>query len=194
LFFERSVRRYVGLAILVFFTVPFGLSVVGCGHHSAPPVYCTANGNSGPIVGQPFTITLAPNLVATGESLNYGQIGQSLGATTVDCKGNSVTVTSYTYSSTNLNLADIRPSDGTVCGGTWNRNSGSGIPDFTLCTPPVNPPTNAMAFVTANANGVTSNAIAVYIHPVVTGVQLATPLSATTPHQRLLPQHHHHHP
>jgi hypothetical protein len=180
LFFERSVRRYVGLAILVFFTVPFGLSVVGCGHHSAPPVYCTANGNSGPIVGQPFTITLAPNLVATGESLNYGQIGQSLGATTVDCKGNSVTVTSYTYSSTNLNLADIRPSDGTVCGGTWNRNSGSGIPDFTLCTPPVNPPTNAMAFVTANANGVTSNAIAVYIHPVVTGVQLATPLSATT--------------
>jgi hypothetical protein len=180
LFVERSVRRYVGLAILLFFTVPFGLSVVGCGHHTAPPVYCNANGNSGPVVGQAFTITLSPNLAVIGESLNYGQIGQTLSATTADCKGNSVTVSKYTYSSTNLNFADINPATGAVCGGTWNRNSGSSIPDFTICTPPVNPPANAMAFVTANASGVTSNAIAVYVHPVVTGVQLAPPQSSTT--------------
>lgn len=174
LFFTRSVRRCVGLAILLFFAVPFGLSVIGCGHHSAPPVYC--NGlSSGPVVGQAATISLSPNLATIGESLNYGQIGQSLSATTVDCKGNSVTVSKYTYSSSNLNIADINPSTGAVCGGTWNRNSGSGIPDFTICTAPVNPPTNAMAYVTANAEGVTSNAIAVYIHPTVTGVQLAAP-------------------
>jgi hypothetical protein len=165
---------------LLFFTVPFGLSVVGCGHHSAPPVYCFPNLNSGPIVGQAYVITLAPNLIATGESLNYGQIGQSLNATTADCKNNSVSVSKYTYSSSDLSIADINPNTGSICGGTWNRNTGSNIPDFTVCTPPASPPANgAMAFVTANANGITSNAIAVYIHPVVTGVQLAIPLSST---------------
>jgi len=179
LFVERSGRRCVGLAILLFFTVPFGLSLIGCGHHNAPPVFCNANGSSGAVVGQPFTITLSPTLATIGESLNYGQIGSGLSATTADCKGNNVSVSKYTYSSTNLNFADINPSTGAVCGGTWNRNSGSGIPDFTICTAPVNPPANATAFVTANAEGVTSNAIAVYIHPVVTGVQLAAPQSST---------------
>lgn len=179
LFVERSVRRCVGLAILLFFAVPFGLSVIGCGHHSAPPVYC--NGlSSGPVVGQAYAITLAPNLATIGESLNYGQIGQSLSATTADCKGNNVSVSKYTYSSTNLNYADINPSTGAVCGGTWNRQSGSGIPDFTICTPPATLPANGgMAFVTANAEGVTSNAIAVYVHPVVTAVELAAPQSST---------------
>src|SRR6201996_262066 len=166
--------------MLLFLAVPFGLSVIGCGHHSAPPVFCSANGNSGPVVGQAFSITLSPNLAVIGESLNYGQIASTLSATTVDCKGNSVNVSKYTYSSTNLNIADINPSNGAVCGGTWNRFSGSNIPDFTICTPPANPPANgAMAFVTANAEGVTSNAIAIFVHPVVTGVQLATPESAT---------------
>jgi hypothetical protein len=179
LFVERSVRQCVGLAILLFLTVPFGLSVVGCGHHNAPPVFCSTTGNSGPVVGQAFTITLAPTLAVIGESLNYGQIAQGLSATTTDCKGNSVSVSKYTYSSTNLNFADINPSTGAVCGGTWNRFSGSGIPDFTICSPPANPPLNAVAFVTANADGVTSNAIAVSVHPTATAVQLATPLSAT---------------
>ena len=180
LFVSRSVRRYVGLAFLLFFTVPFGLSVIGCGHHSAPPVYCNLNsGNSGPIVGQAYTISLSPNLATIGESLNYGQIASGLAATTADCKGNSVSVTKYTFASTNINIADINPATGAVCGGTWNRNSGSGIPDFTICSPPANPPANATAFVTASAEGVTSNAIAVYIHPVVTGVVLATPQSGT---------------
>jgi hypothetical protein len=180
LFVERSVRQCVGLAILLFFGVPFGLSIIGCGHHSAPAVFCNANGNSGPVIGQAFSITLSPNLAVIGESLNYGQIASTLSATTADCKGNSVSISKYTYSSTNLNFADINPATGAVCGGTWNRFSGSGIPDFTICSPPANPPANGgMAFVTANASGVTSNAIAIFVHPVVTGVQLATPLSAT---------------
>jgi trimeric autotransporter adhesin len=180
LFVERSVRRYVGLAILLFFTVPFGLSVIGCGHHSAPPVYCNTNGNSGPIVGQAFTITLSPNLAVIGESLNYGQIGSSLSATTTDCKGNSVSISKYTYSTTNMTIADINPSTGSVCGGTWNRQTGSGIPDYTICTAPATTPSTYIAYVTANAEGVTSNPIAVYVHPVVTGVQLAIPQSSST--------------
>jgi hypothetical protein len=179
LFVTRSVRRYVGLASLLFFTVPFGLSVIGCGHKAAPPVYCNTNANSGPVVGQAFSIALSPNLAIVGESANYGQILTGLSATTQDCKGNTVTVSKYTYSTTDMTIADVNPSNGSVCGGTWNRQSGSGIPDYTICTPPANPRPNSVAFITANAEGVTSNAIAVYVHPTVTGVQLVVPESAT---------------
>ncbi len=172
LFVTGSVRRCVGLAILLFFTVPFGLSVVGCGHKAAPPVYCNTNANSGPVVGQATTIQLASNLATIGESINYGQIGPALPASAQDCKSNNVTVSKFTYATTDMSIADVNPSTGSVCGGTWNRQSGSGIPDYTICTPPATPPANTQAFITADAEGVTSNAIAVYVHPTVTGVQL----------------------
>jgi trimeric autotransporter adhesin len=179
LFVTSSVRRYVGLAFLLFFTVPFGLSVIGCGHHSAPPVYCNTNSNSGPVVGQAFAISLAPNLAVTGESVNYGQIAPTLSATTTDCHSNTVSVSKYTYSTSNLNIADVNPSTGAVCGGSWNRLSGSGIPDFTVCTAPATPPSTYIAYITASASGVTSNAIAVFVHPVVTAVQLSPAQSAS---------------
>lgn len=172
LFVTRSVRRYVGLAFLLFFTVPFGLSVIGCGHKAAPPVYCNTNANSGPVVGQVATITLAANLTVTGQSINYGQIAPSLSATAQDCQSNSVSVSKYVYATTDMSIADVNPNTGSVCGGSWNRQSGSGIPDFTICTPPTNP-SNHVAFITAEAQGVSSNPIAVYVHPVVTGVQLS---------------------
>ncbi|HZQ42844.1 MAG TPA: hypothetical protein VFA99_06305 [Acidobacteriaceae bacterium] len=179
LFVTRSVRRCVGLASLLFFTVPFGLSVIGCGHKTAPPVYCNTSTNSGPVVGQAYAISLSPNLAIVGESVNFGQIVSGLSATTTDCKGNSVSVSKYTYSTTDMTIADVNPSTGAVCGGTWNRQSGSGIPDYTICNPPATPPSNTVAYITANADGVASNTIAVYVHPTVTGVQLVTPESAS---------------
>jgi trimeric autotransporter adhesin len=139
-----TARRFVGLAVLLFFALPFGLSVIGCGNKNAPVQFCTA-GDSGPVVGQVASIILSPGLATTGESLNYGQIGQALSASAVDCKGNPVTIKNIVYSSTssfNENVsggaivADINPSNGTVCGGTWNRNSSGGIAPFTTCTPP----------------------------------------------------------
>jgi hypothetical protein len=159
-----------------------GLSVTGCGHKSAPVVYCFA-GDTGPVVGQAYYITLSSTLATTGESLNYGQMGQQLSASATDCKGNAVSVKSFTYSSTssfeeNTNggpiFADINPSNGQVCGGTWNRNTGGGIADYTTCTPPTSTPTAYLAKVTASGNGATSNAIPVYVHPVVTGVVLGS--------------------
>jgi hypothetical protein len=185
LFFGDSVRRFVGLAVLLFFAIPFGMSVTGCGHKAAAVQYCNA-GDSGPVVGQVASITLAPSLATTGESLNYAQIGQGLSASAIDCKGNSVSVRSYVYASTssfNVNqpggpiFADINPSNGQVCGGTWNRNVGGGIPDYTTCTAPTSTPNAYLAFVTATADGAVSNAIPVYVHPVVTGIVLgnATP-------------------
>ena len=185
LVFVNKARRFVGLVALLFFALPLGLSVTGCGHKAATVVYCYA-GDSGPVVGQVATITLASSLATTGESLNYGQMGTALSASAIDCKGNAVSVRSYTYSSTssfqeNTNggpiFADINPANGQVCGGTWNRNTGGGIADYTTCTAPNPIPTQYLAYVTASANGATSNAIPVYVHPVVTGVILgsATP-------------------
>ncbi len=153
---------------------------MGCGHHATPVTYCSA-GDSGPIVGQVAKIVLSPNFATVGESLNFGQIGSQLSATAYDCKGNSVSTKAYTFASTssfNVNLpggpifADINPSTGQVCGGTWNRNTGGGIPNYTTCTPPSTPPSNYIAYVTATSNGAVSNAIPVYVHPVATGIVL----------------------
>ncbi len=187
LVFVNKARRFVALVALLFLALPLGLSVTGCGHKSAPVVYCNA-GDSGPVVGQVANIILSPALATTGESLNYGQMGQALSASAIDCHNNPVSVKSFVYSSTssfgdNTNggpiIADINPSNGQVCAGTWNRNTGGGIADYTTCFPPVFPSgsstTPYLAYVTASAVGGasgTSNAIPVYIHPVVTGVLL----------------------
>lgn len=181
LLFEQSVRRFAGLAILLFFAVPFGLSVIGCGHKDAPPVYC--NGlDYGPVEGQAAQISLSPNLAVSGESLNYGQIGQSLNATAIDCKGTSVSIAKYTYDTndSSLQYADVNPSNGQVCAGHWNRQSGSGIPDYTICTAPSTPPPTNEFLITAHGDGVPSNAIAVFVHPVVTAVELTTPSTSCT--------------
>ena len=185
LVFVNKARRFVGLVVLLFFALPLGLSVTGCGHKGTTVVYCNA-GDSGPIVGQVANIVLSPSLATTGESLNYGQMGQALSASAIDCHGNAVSVKSFVYASTssfgnNTNagpiIADINPSNGQVCAGTWNRNTGGGIADYTTCFPPVIPAgTTApyLAYVTASAIGAsgTSNAIPIYIHPIVTGVLL----------------------
>ena len=173
---DTKVRRFVSLALLLFFAIPVGLSVAGCSK-SAPPVYC--NGlSSGPVVGQAVAVTLSPSLATTGESLSFGQIGQSLSASAADCHGNAVTESKYTYAIDNMAVADINPSTGAVCAGTWNRNQGGGIPDFTTCTPYATTPPKYYALVTATAtDGVVSNPIPVYVHPVVTSIVLGSPSS-----------------
>ena len=169
-------RRFVGLLALLFFAVPLGISVAGCGK-GASVTYCNGSGY-GPVQGQVKQIVLASSLTATGESLNYGQIGQALSATAADCVGASVSVSKFTYSTTDMTIADVNPNNGTVCGGSWNRNTGGGIGDYTVCTPPPASATNHTAYITAAAAGATSNPIQIFVHPVVTGVVLQ---SVTTP-------------
>ena len=120
--------------VLLFITVPFGASLAGCGNKAAVQ-FCNG-GDSGPVVGQVKSITLSPNFAIYGESLNFGQIGSTLSASAVDCKGSPVSVSHYTYASSNLSFADINPATGQVCAGTFNRFTGGGIPDYTLCDPP----------------------------------------------------------
>ncbi len=169
-------RRFVTLAVLFLFTIPFGISISGCAKKSSI-VYCS--GDTGPIVGQATTITLTPKLF--GISLNYGQFGQVASPTATDCKGSTVSITNYTYGISDANghatmdVADVVPtgtSAGKLCGGTWNRNTGGGIADYTTCNS-----TNktGTVYVVASSGGVTSNPIPIFVHPVVTSVVLGNP-------------------
>ncbi len=167
-------RRFVTLFVLLLSTVPFGVSISGCNRGTAAPTFCNG-GDSGMTTAQAATITLQP--VVYGVSLNYAEIGQLQGPTTTDCKGSSVGILAYTYGTTDMTIADIQPTTGKLCAGTWNRNSGGGIPDFTYCTPTNKP---GVAYVTASADGVTSNPLPVFVHPVVTSIVLGGPSSNCT--------------
>jgi hypothetical protein len=161
-------RRFVTVLALLLFTIPFGISLTGCSKKAAP-VYCNG-GDTGLTVGQLQTIALQPRLY--GVSLNEAQMGQVTAPTATDCKGNTVSVTSYTYATSNMNIADINPTTGALCGGNWNRNTPGGIANYTTCT---STNQSGIAYITASANGVSSNAIPVYVHPIVTNVVLGAP-------------------
>jgi hypothetical protein len=158
-------RRFVTLVVLLLFAIPFGVSISGCSKTVAP-TFCNG-GDSGIATGQATNILLTP--LVYGISLNYAEIGQISSPATTDCKGSTVFVRGYTYGTTNMQIADVQPSTGRICAGTWNRNSGGGIPDFTYCTP-----TNitGTAYISASANGVTSNPLPIFVHPVVTSIVL----------------------
>lgn len=158
-------RRFVTLAVLLFFAIPFGVSLAGCSK-GIVPTYCNGQ-NSGVQVGQLTTLDLEPRL--TGISLNQGEIGRINSPSGKDCRGTSATASGVVYASTNIYLADVAPSTGSLCAGTWNRNTGAAIPDYTVCTPSA---TNGVAYVTASSGGVVSNAIPVFIHPIVTSIVL----------------------
>jgi hypothetical protein len=168
-------RRFVTLAVLLLFTIPFGVSISGCSKKS-PTIYCNGT-DSGIPVGQVTTITLTPQI--TGVSLNFAQIGQVSNPTATDCKGTVESVSKYTYATfladgtPDMTIADVEPTNGRLCAGTWNRNTGGGIPDYTTCNP-----TNksGTVYVVASGSGATSNALPIYVHPVVTDVVLG-PLS-----------------
>lgn len=165
-------QRFVGILFLVFFAFPIGLSVAGCSKGTAVQYCPSGNGESGLTLGQVKSITLSPNLVISGESLSYGQIGGTLTASAQDCTGAAVSVSSYTYATTDNTIADINPTTGSVCAGTWNRKSGGGIGDYSICTPPPATNTKHSAVITAAASGATSNAIQLFIHAPVTSVSL----------------------
>ena len=169
-------RRFVTLAVLFLFTIPFGISISGCAKKSSI-TYCS--GDTGPIVGQAVSITLTPKLF--GISLNFAQFGQVAAPSAIDCKGSTVSISNYTYGifdangHATMNVADVVPSGtsaGKLCGGTWNRNTGGGIADYTTCNP-----TNitGTVYVVASAGGVSSNPLPIFVHPVVTSVVLGSP-------------------
>jgi len=168
-------RRLLTLFSLLCLAIPAGISVSGCTRNPAAK-YCNGLGY-GLRVTDVATINLQPQ--TTGISLAFGQVQQVASPTAKTCKGASASVSKYTYGTSNNQLVDISPS-GNICAGTWNRNTGGGIADYTYCNyPKPTPDTGGLpygtAFITASANGVTSNPVEVYIHPQVTSVALAGP-------------------
>lgn len=158
-------RRFISFAVLLLCAIPFGVSVSGCSK-VIPATFC--NGlNSGVVVGQLTSLDLEPRL--TGISLNQGEIGRINNPAGRDCKGNSSGLSNVIFASSNMTLADISPFTGAICAGTWNRNTGGGIPNYTVCTPTTQVGT---AQLTASSEGVVSNPIPLYVHPIVTSIVL----------------------
>ena len=165
-------RRFVFSVVLLALSLPVGLSTTGCTHDYGQN-YCSGF-QSGAQLNATAKIDLEPAVY--GLSLSYGQVASLSTQTAINCKGTSVTVSPYTYGTTNLTLADVSPS-GQVCGGAWNRNSGNNIPNFTTCIPPQpgSPTFNSnggLAYLTASGGGATSNPVPVFVHPPVTSVLL----------------------
>lgn len=166
-------RRYLTLVFMLLLAVPAGITFSGCYRNPAGN-YCNGLGY-GLRDTDVYAIDLEPK--TTGLSLAFGQERQINAPTATTCKGTTASVSKYTYATTNNRLLDISPT-GNMCAGTWNRNTGGGIPDYTICNPPNPlPSTNglpyATAYISASANSVTSNPVEVYIHAQVTSVALA---------------------
>ncbi|HLY43572.1 MAG TPA: hypothetical protein VKR52_20330 [Terracidiphilus sp.] len=166
-------RRYLTLIFLLCLTVPAGISFSGCVRNPAGN-YCNGQGY-GLKVTQVFSIDLEPR--TTGISLAFGQTRQVTPPTAKTCHGASASVSQYLYGTTNNQLVDISPT-GSICAGTWNRNTGGGIPDYTICSAP-NPTPNTgglpynTAYITASADSITSNPVEVYVHVPVSSISLA---------------------
>lgn len=161
-------RRLVTFAFLLLFTVPFGISISGCGNKTTV-VFCNG-GDSGPTTGTLTSIAILPRIY--GVSLNFAQKGQTTSPSGTDCNGGSVALPNLIYSTTDMSVADVNPATGALCGGTWNRNTGGGVADYTICNATGK---QATAYITASALGVTSNPLPVYVHAQVTSVALGTP-------------------
>jgi len=168
-------RRFLTLVCLLCLAIPAGISISGCTRNPGAD-YCNGLGYGAKDTDL-ASLTLQPQ--TTGISLAFGQTQQINPPTAKGCKGDSVTVGSYTYGSSNLQLVDVSPT-GNMCAGSWNRNSGGGIANYTTCSKPTALPTTgglpyATAFVTVSANSVTSNPVEVYVHAQVASVTLDGP-------------------
>ena len=168
-------RRFLTLVCLLCVAIPAGISISGCTRNPAGN-FCNGLGY-GLRDTDVASIFLSPQ--TTGISIAYGQTQQVAAPSAKTCKGTAASVATYTYGTTNNQLVDISPT-GNMCAGTWNRNTGGGIANFTICNfPNPLPSTNglpyATAFVTASADSVTSNPVEVYVHAQVTSLSLVGP-------------------
>jgi hypothetical protein len=175
-------RRFLTLVSLLCLALPAGISVSGC--------YRNPNGNYCNGLGYGLTDTQVASIVlqpqVTGISLAYGQTQQAQSPNAFTCKGTAATVSAknYVYGTSNNQLVDISPT-GNLCAGTWNRNTGGGIADYTYCYYPSPLPSSGglpygVAYLTASADSVSSNPVAVYVHAPVTHISLVTPSTSST--------------
>jgi len=168
-------RRFLTLVCLLGVAIPAGFTISGC-TRNPDGNYCNGQGY-GLKITDPASITIGPQ--TTGLSLAFGQTAQISSPQVKTCKGTSASLNTFNYGTTNNQLVDISPSGG-ICAGTWNRNSGGAIPNYTICNfPNPLPSTGGLpygeAYITASAGSITSNPVEVFIHPQVTSISLVGP-------------------
>jgi hypothetical protein len=169
-------RRFLTLICLLGLAIPAGISISGCVRNPAGN-YCNGLGY-GLKLTDVANLTLQPQIA--GISLAYGQTTAVLQPAATTCKGDAASIASgsLSWGTTNNQLVDISPNGG-ICAGTWNRNSGGGIPDYTYCSYPNPLPSTgglpySIAYITASADAVTSNPVAVYVHAPISSISLVT--------------------
>lgn len=173
-------RRLLTLVCLLGLAIPAGVSITGCTRNPAGN-FCNGQGY-GLRDTAVANITLQPQIA--GISLAFGQTTQVQTPTATTCHGESASISAsqISYGTTNNQLVDISPT-GNICAGTWNRNTGGGIADYTYCYNPNPLPSTkgepyGLAYITATADSVTSNPVTVYVHPPISSISLVTtPLS-----------------
>ena len=181
-------RRLLTLVCLLCLAVPAGITISGCTRNPGAN-FCNGEGY-GPRITDVSKIILG-SATPYRISIAFGQTQQLSFPVATTCKGTAASVSSFAYGSTNNQLVDISPT-GLICAGTWNRNTGGGIANYTICSEPNPLPstctttgTNCLPYgtaeVTASAQGVTSNTGEVYVHPQVTSVNLALENSSGSP-------------
>jgi hypothetical protein len=178
-------KRFLSVAVILLGCLPVGVSLVGCGTNVSN--FCDATDSKR--TSEVATIVLKPEYSSV--SLAYMQTRLLSTPAAYNCLGSSVGVAKYSWASSNPNLLDVSPS-GNLCSGTWNRNTGGGVADYTICTPPTNATiqqlltegngtySNFYVTVNASANGISSNPVTVYSHPTVTSILSYTVDSGTT--------------
>ena len=172
-------QRLLTLVFVLCLAVPAGISFSGCTRNPAGN-YCNGLG-----YGLKLTDVAAVDLEprTTGISLAFGQTQQITTPKATNCKGSTASTSGFTYGTSNNQLIDISPA-GNMCAGVWNKRSGGGIPDYTTCIAPSPLPTTnnlpyATAYITAEANAVSSNKVQVFVHAQTTAVSLVLENSAT---------------
>jgi hypothetical protein len=173
-------RRFLTLVCLLCLAIPAGISISGCTRNPAAN-FCNGLGY-GLKITDVQSITMTPQ--TGGISLAYGQTQQAAAPSGKTCKGTPASVSTYSYGTTNNQLVDISPS-GNICAGTWNRNTGGGIANYTICSAPNPTPSTGglpfgSAYLTASAEGVSSNPVQVFVHAQVTSVTLVGPQSCVS--------------
>jgi trimeric autotransporter adhesin len=171
-------RRFLTLVLMLGLAAPVGISITGCVRNPAAK-YCPVTSGYGEPITAVTSIIMQPQI--GGISLAYGQTRQASAPSAFTCTGSGASVSSsqYAYGTSNNQLVDISPS-GNICAGTWNRNTGGGIADYTICYPPNPVPSTgslpySIAYITASADSVTSNPVEVFVHAPVTSVSLVVP-------------------
>ena len=167
-------KRFLSVAILLMACLPVGVSIVGCGTNVSN--FCDATDTKR--TSEVAVILLQPEF--TPISMQYQQTRLVATPAATNCLGANVSVPKYSWASSNPLLVDISPT-GNLCSGTWNRNTGGGIADYTICSSPSTQTIESLlqasggssyagfkVTITASANGISSNPVTVYSHPQVT--------------------------